>query len=428
MNIKNIFKLKPRPPFNIRIYYNLLINIRKETKGLIEDHASWQVDPSAFHPGRSAHLSLGKTPIIYKHDNREFIIRALKLKGIGNFKEDKIEPPRPREYKGPLFPGTKQGSIFYIRPNEKGEIFPVWERSETPLFWGALSAENAKKEYELTKEGLSKGLPFNIPICWGSYKDLKFRGQTMGFVVLGLRDRLDRRFGDLTQAKFYKDQNIIHLNDYLHNLVPIEKGKIAKERESLNLFQDLFSDLGKALRSFHNAGFLRFSAHSGNYSVDEDSKEVILADLDTIIIKSEINPTIIFLSQLFDVVCAIRGIHELSFHTAVGILYFQTQKRNPYLPFLKGYFNEFSYKGKEKLLQISKGLWEKTIGDFKEGYERYFLNRHIMDLFASPLLFEPMETIMAKENIKPPYSTEALMQELKNYNQRVLELSSSTQK
>jgi len=404
--------------YEVRIRdWNPLIN--KDLKNAVIDLASWKTRPRAFRAGRSAHLLL-QDPFVHQLGMKEVSIRTLRLKGVGNFNDKgKGKPPFVLNFLENILPGQgRAGIIVHMATNEKHEIFPELENMRSK---GALSASAARKEYEITGEGLKSWVPFNIPICWGSYNDLKFEGEEMGFVVLGLRDRQDRRFGDLTRAEMYESEQgpVIHFNDYLHSLLSVKNGKQATRSDIIVSFQKWGHGLGQALRSFNDAGFLRFAAHSGNYSVDEQSKEIVLTDVDSSVRRSEIDERTIFLSQLFGIVSGIRGIHEIAVNTAFGFIYLQEPVVNPYFPFLKGYFPE--YVPRSMLSEISDIFWQRTKQDMEDGFENYFANRHSMDILAISQLFGVME-VAPLEGLQPPYSSRELSRVLERYDQKVLGL------
>jgi len=151
-------------PFEAEFAYNRKITLRPELREMIEDAVTWR-KPWTHGAGRSAIIRL-KKPLVVIQKGREVEIRALKLKGIGDFRNpDKPVPPTPRRF--------ESDTSFHTEVDEKGDIVPVAPKARMV---GGLMADRARNEAEASLEAFEKGVNTAVPVAFGKYKDLSFEG------------------------------------------------------------------------------------------------------------------------------------------------------------------------------------------------------------------------------------------------------------
>jgi hypothetical protein len=404
------------------IQYNPAVKIDPVVKSSIEQVIAWEMTPGAFHQGRSGHCLLTKPASAYGRE-----IDSLKLKGIGVFDgKDLKEPPSIEPYKDPV-------PIYHKTVSPKGEMGIVWQRQRPR---GGMFASGAEREFNITLDLLDKGGTVNVPVCWGTYEDLEFNDEPLGFVVFGLRDPYDRRISDLARYNVLEPYNANAYNRYFYDLLFTSKysgrgGKTTFNQDDiLGYLNDVYFWYGSAMRHLRESGYLRFAAYSANGFVDPATHKTGLCDFDSTISRDEIDPKQLFMSLLFDVVSAVRGIHEVYCMSLIGVFLIRSDESGIYNSFLKGYFGdsvEKSFFGRSKFPFLVKLLFEMTEESFKyilEGEEnRYPLVRNFIEIDMIRLLFPFMKIALKKEGIKPPYGEKRLNAELTKLNETVRELS-----
>ncbi|MDD5565844.1 MAG: iron-containing alcohol dehydrogenase, partial [Candidatus Omnitrophica bacterium] len=419
---KSVYQAYSSSPLKLKgVHFNEELGLSEELKSLIIGNASWEVAPKVLKPGRSAHITLMK-PLRYAGIPHKVISAPiLKLKGIANFDGNRTTPPQPANYEEPL-------PTYYLDCNPQGEIFPKFGRRK---FLGAQSADLARREFEIHMEALKKGAPVNISVAYGVYEDGRFP-EEIGFVVLGIRDSQDRRFEDLLHAEFIEEIGALHFNDYLFGLLGVPAGKRSYQEDMLRFFASVFKSRGKALRLFHDAGFVKFEGHDGNFQLDEQTSEVLMTDLDICLRKSEIDVQEIFLRQLFDISSCIKAIHSDIYATPIRYIYAQDgQGRNPYFSFLNGYLYDYEFKEIRNIIApVANQLYQRSRADSQRGADIASFNASRLltgEILGMSLCFEVAAMILGKQGIRPPYGREQLDVELMAFKQRVFELSRQSQ-
>jgi len=408
------------------IQYNKTLKLDPGLMKQIENTVKWNETPKSFCAGRSGHIKLSAPIEMYGHD-----IRGLKLKGIGHFEEvGKGNPPSVDAYEDAV-------PIWHQGATAEGKFEMIWQR---PRPDGGMFASGAEQEYLINLDMIEAEAEVNVPICWGSFEDLKFQGSDLGFVVFGLLNQFDDRLDALITED-------INTNPYLKGILTYNDPK-----GIIKFFSDLYYSFGQAHRMhFHDRNWLRFAAHSGNLFFYPELGKLGMCDFDSCVSRDVIEHEKIFFSLLFDVLGVLRGLHEIICQSAFGRLIFIKNCDQLYYHFLRGYFSEISNaagkKPKKKkirtnpLIAIKEGLARKTRenlsiidrevkkmpieADFppaiKNNLEQVFRNglfyyqRTEFSLFAIKLLFPLMVRVYSPIGIKAPYGEKQLSHELEAF-------------
>jgi len=182
-----------------------------------------------------------------------------------------------------------------------------------------------------------------------------------------------------------------------------------------DFFNNLEFERGKNLRDFHDAGFARHAGHTGNYQIDELNGAHVLLDLDSSIRKKDIDSRSVFLTQTLDVMSALRGIHEFECISAMCIIQdSHDYPMNPYLHFLRGYFNNI--RKNKKIERVAEVLFDKFTRPFMGSTrDKYFEARNSFVMVSIPPIYGLMTESLRDEGVSPPYNRGRLKKELKEY-------------
>jgi len=139
---------------------------------------------------------------------------------------------------------------------------------------GVLDKNRADLEYALMKQGvLNKGYETDYPIASGLWRDRTFRGNPVGFVIAGMRQE-DTRLttSNIVEPKFLA-------REYING--GFLKTDLASAKE-------IFQQIGRSMRAYHDQGYFHRYPHLGNWGVElasEGRMRVIARDLDTTVSK-----------------------------------------------------------------------------------------------------------------------------------------------
>ncbi|MCK5107523.1 MAG: hypothetical protein KAQ83_02245 [Nanoarchaeota archaeon] len=426
MGLGKLFERKSVKVTNLE--FNSDVTMSPELERVIEETLNWEHKPHLLTSGRSAYLlldELGLGSVGYNGISSS----CLKIKGLGNVKEKRgklvIEAPG----KGDYISGSKghfRGHVVHTGTDAEGNIIPIFDRARIK---GGMKVSYARNEYEITKGAIEQGVPMSIPVAWGSF-DNNYKGEQLGFVVLGSRDDRDRRMN-----------LILELCENLNSL-PEEH-----QKQVPGMLKNLRREQGRSLRKFHKAGYARHAGHDGNFSYDEKSNEMIILDTDSSIALSSIDLNAVFMTRTLDVMSSLRGIHGAIcrgfVHTDLNV----DDMRNQYFSFLEGYFCNIGNKG-GKLRTITNRLWDEanneyakkgimemnimreSISNSKGNYSKlikevakleesqfrdYIHLRMSFTVFAIDAIFNVMQSELKREGISPPYRRKELQHHLSLY-------------
>ncbi|MCX7662121.1 MAG: hypothetical protein N2Z79_05515, partial [Candidatus Omnitrophica bacterium] len=267
-----------------------------ELRSLISDLSSWSITPQGYplSGDRSILIPLENALRI---SNYPYPIRAIKIKGIVNRQNGRIiEPPSLREY----FGRGRPDFIYDFTPQGR-----VIRRRSSAHPTGFMLLADAEREYLATKQALlsfqSSFYGIALPLGYGEYIGLKFRGKRLGFVIAGLPTENDLRFRDyLDGMHLQKDKD-----DFLKDILP--KCQI----------------IGRALRAFHEAGWIHSFPHLGNFAFVDN--KVYIYDLENAFRREGLSFAQLVGYLFLDLCCALNSIPRYC-------SYEQAQA------FLKGYF------------------------------------------------------------------------------------------
>ncbi|MBI2675845.1 MAG: hypothetical protein HYX24_05270 [Candidatus Aenigmarchaeota archaeon] len=408
------------------ITFNEEIENLSEIKDAIIDVINWETEGDLLREGRNRYMLLQKygfPPLKY----RGIPSGCLKIKGTGHVVKtgNRLEarPPSSDIYLGPQISG-KQVVTAHMTIDDYGKIVPVVGGSR---FTGALKASNARNEYDITNEAMDNEASVCLPVAFGKYSQ-RLVDEEIGIVVLGERDGLGRRVRDLTLAKVGQDKGRTQVKfpDYLFERMTAKAGHQAIGSVE-SYFECLFFDMGKCLRLFHDGGFLRHAGHLDNYQIDEGTGELVILDLDTSIRKASLPKGKQFLSQAFDVMSSMRGIHEAICMSALCFLYVRQEEPNLYYHFLTGYLNNLHTNGYRKQMRDAAGLlWKECTKEYigKE-HESYRISRNAFTPIAVLAIYDLMQATLENEGIEPPYGQSRLRKELNEFMARLSKLPSA---
>ncbi|MDD5774730.1 MAG: sugar nucleotide-binding protein, partial [Candidatus Omnitrophica bacterium] len=386
-----------------RIIFNVEIRLREALQERIEKVVSWQEKPDAVTSGRSALIQLAK-PIWQKK------IRAIKIKGLGNFLDpEKPSPPTADEYES------------WGQPNMSFEFNPAGDfyiRELLPSPAGGVIFSKAQHEYQVHQRAFAQGCPVSVPLAYGEYPGLRYQGETLGFVVLGVSDIEDRRLDQLwltDEMAVDRDKGIciVRASDYLFE----SKGSRSIQEFSI----DVLSGWGKTMRRFHNAGFIHRAPHGENFSYGKNG--IKIHDLGEAKYKKELAPRQIFMYQLFEVSEIMAKIYLWQISP---VAVFLSQKNfNMYRHFLEGYFQE-EILGRATGINGIIDSVSSALAQMKPAFRQKDFQgpRNYLPLQMMVELYEPMRAVMEKEGIAAPWSKQELAGNIRGCEQRMLELDS----
>ncbi|MGE5309429.1 MAG: HAD family hydrolase, partial [Deltaproteobacteria bacterium] len=358
------------PALAARISWNAGYPLPAGFSKLIQQTVSWE-RKAHRGKGRSGIIFLGR-PVSFNIKGRTVVVKAVKIKGMGEFVDGTALPPVAQKYE------TSAG--FHMRADENGSLFPV---SPEPTPAGGLSFRRARNEYDLLNKILNESdIGVNIPLGYGEYPEMSFNGDHLGFVIEGLTDIRDARFDD-----------------------------ILKERgDPAGYLLSCYRNWGKTLRRLNDLGILHLRTHSGNWSASEDGT-VTVHDLDSAVLKGQLDAKAAFMMQLMpELAGAIRDIHSDTavFPSARRII---EQGGNPYRAFLEGYFGKEAADGDPQI----KGLCEALIPVSKRpaNLSEFATQRYLVSEDATRALNLPLSRALNVPPVFDEKQLEAQMQDLR---------------
>ena len=385
------------------ITFNEQLELPPEHKDIIVATLQHEREPFLLKEGRSPYVRLDALrlePVRF----RRIYSYCLKLKGGGHVKKENgkmtVVAPNEAEYFGQQFSHDFFGMTIHTGTDEHGHILPIIGR---PRVMGGLEYTAAENEYHITKGAVEKGVPVCLPVAYGKYA-LRLDDAEIGFVVLGARDSLDRRVGDLFLAEMI-DSTQIRLPTYLYDQL---RKPMPSQKDIVDFFNRLHFKQGKNLYAFHCAGFARHAGHSGNYQIDEHTGAHVLLDLDSSIRN---RGKAAFLTRTLDVMSALRGVHEAACRTVLALV----GENNPYQHFLQGYFPCQKKRTKKLISKAAQVLLDEFTRPYRGiPVDQFHRVRNSFTVVAIPIAYELMEASKPK-GIRPPYGQEQLKKELSLY-------------
>ncbi len=187
-------------------------------------------------------------------------MHAVKLKGVGvQTPCGAFEPPSARSY---FDGGPRRWAHVDFAASGRLALAPAEDRPT-----GALLLGRARNEDAMLATVRAAGLPAPVPLGYGEYPDLRFRGHRTGFVMIGLADPLDRRLADDADA-------------ILGSLASGPDGRARDAPETLAWLATWARRTAALERRLHAAGFAGGGPHLGNFSAA--GEQVVLHDLDAL--------------------------------------------------------------------------------------------------------------------------------------------------
>ncbi|MCK4532430.1 alpha/beta fold hydrolase, partial [bacterium] len=392
-----------------KIYFNQDINLRPAIIEKIKKVISWELKPDLAPSGRTGLIILDKPIIVNKVK-----ITAIKIKGLGDYFTDPENPTPPTTKE---FHDSGQPD-FYTEFDENGEFY-IKETIPKPL--GGNIYKEAREEYKFHLNAFKKGDFVSVPLAYGEYPEIKYKGETLGFVILGITDPRDRRVdnlfaGDLVSMDKKTAQVVI--SDYLRELLGGKKME--------DFFEKLFEQWGHTLRRFHNAGFIHRNPHGANFSYEKN--KIKIHDLESSKRKQDLKNEQVFMYQLYEVGEVLSRIYLL-INTLIGLDIYQKGKINVYHSFLKGYFKEELLRNKAdiriEMKKASQGLME----EFPPVQTKKLPGETLQIILNSIIhLYVPFANVLEKEKIKRPYSKEALKEKVVNHFKNIVSFSEQLRK
>ncbi|MFA4997728.1 MAG: GNAT family N-acetyltransferase, partial [Bacteroidales bacterium] len=215
---------------------------------------------------RLMHDSAGRIYIAYHELKRKDEGRTVYLRleqEIEGIKILRIKGIRPRIINGRVQNYWGGGFISWVKKIDK-EFLTVTKG--TPDKKGGMDAKNAKLEYEIMLQGKEAGFPTDHPVGWGAFK---VRNAKLGFVIAGMEQE-DTRL-------------IRHSKSSATSMIELKSGK--SEFLLKATAQVLYYRFGRAVRAYHDAGYVHRYLRRGNigvsYNYSTQDYGVILRDLET---------------------------------------------------------------------------------------------------------------------------------------------------
>ncbi|MDD2689861.1 MAG: SAM-dependent methyltransferase, partial [Candidatus Omnitrophica bacterium] len=215
---------------------------------------------------RLMHDSAGRIYIAYHELKRKDEGRTVYLRleqEVEGIKILRIKGVRPRIINGRVQNYWGGGFISWVKKIDK-EFLTVTKG--TPDKKGGMDAKNAKLEYEIMLQGKEAGFPTDHPVGWGAFK---VRNAKLGFVIAGMEQE-DTRL-------------IRHSKSSATSMIELKSGK--SEFLPKATAQVLYYRFGRAVRAYHDAGYVHRYLRRGNigvsYNYSTQDYGVILRDLET---------------------------------------------------------------------------------------------------------------------------------------------------
>ncbi len=205
--------------------------------------AAWQCVPPIGKLTRTGWVGL----------KNEGPIKAVKLKGMGLNKKDRITTPKKKPYY----------SVFY-RVDFEEDGNPILPTELTDPY-GGMSLATAKQEWAGTIEAQKHGVSALTPIALCQYPNMEWEDEPMALLMLGSPDKYDVRLGDLIQAP--------HVFDL--------KEQMEEGEEPIDFFMRAYKTIGENLRRIHHQQKMySVQSHAGNFSYNVETKTAVFHDLE----------------------------------------------------------------------------------------------------------------------------------------------------
>ncbi|MDP2642962.1 MAG: hypothetical protein Q8P62_03920 [Candidatus Peregrinibacteria bacterium] len=314
----------------------------------LTDYASWANNPPFESPGRSGYVKR-KSPLKVG----ETSVHGYKLKGVGTFsqKTRTISPPKGDSYQQMFGTIDSGGNILDEVPvilihmgiAENGTLYPVLD---PPKPEGGLSSGRGQREFQNAAKLHKGGVSACLPIAWGCYPEIKWQNEPTEFVILGIPSDVPERLGayfepDTSSGRFEVGKGMKALIERRFEVVDTRQRKLGEPM--LKITADIGKNIGRLLRSAHEAGVARFASHLGNFSLMPNKRDLLLHDLDSSVEIDSLPPQAKALTMTRDIESAIFGFtHSITHSNAYWIIndLGRFEKLNPFKALLKGYFQE----------------------------------------------------------------------------------------
>lgn len=378
--------------------------------------AGWQEAAGPNSRGRSGLITLEK-PVPVRVPAGTFWLRSVKIKGLGDFSK----PPCPKIPQ----PVPHQGwASFFWQVDPKGNISAV---RPFPLFKGGLEIGKAENEYRLSQKAIEAGVSASLPLGWGIYPDITYRDQQAGFVILGLDEPRDRRWGRLLKAGDLSDRGQIEIDPDLKAIIKREMSQRQMPQDDVSARQvglELFAKWSRSLRRLHDAGIIHQVPHEENYSVSRLISGLLadcflVHDLDLSLDTAELNDKQVFLYRLIDLAYLMRSVNLMSltpFGLFLNLEEGRLLKGETYRAVCRGYFGEELVEREKELVKtlvlsmtyannrsLSAAETRQTPADSAPLDPRHAELDLAVQQMAVMSFYDPLALVLSEQGIGPPY-------------------------
>lgn len=404
------------------INFNSAVKLPGALSQRITRVAGWQEAAGPYSRGRSGLITLDK-PLSVELTREKFWLRAVKIKGLGDFSDlGAFQPPQPIPHQG--------WASFFWTVDGTGNI---GAERPFPLFRGGLDSGRAENEYHLSQKAIEAGVPAGLPIGWGVFPDINYRGQQAGFVILGLDEPRDRRWGRLLKSGDLSPNGRLTIDPDLEAVI---KREISQRKMSLDdraarqIGCELFEKWGRSLRRLHDAGIIHKVPHDENYSIFRLVSGLLadcfmVHDLDLSFTADGLNDKQDFLYRLIDLAYLMRSVNVMSL-TPFGL--FLNLDRNKiftgatYRAVCRGYFGaELAEKKEDEFKAMFLSIFYANDKYLTAGTAEQALPgsltldpRHAeLDLVVQQMslvgFYDAISGIMSERGMDPPYESSGVL-------------------
>jgi chemotaxis receptor (MCP) glutamine deamidase CheD len=391
------------PVLEAEFFWNDGFTLPPAVKDRIQKAATWRERPDTGG-GRAGIITL-REPLTFETANGPVKIRAIKIKGMGDFNDAK-NPRQPR----PVYYAREFHAMPYV--DGEGRLVLV-DVDATPA--GGLGFSRARNEFDKLNEVLARGgVSVNVPLGYGAYAGLEFRGDQMGFVIEGMADKEDNRFDEIVndlKIKTVEKNNTqyVMLGGILQRYLKKRRGESLDPEELAAYVKASYGAWGASLRRLNDMGILHMRTHSNNWAVDRQGAAVV-HDFDSAVHSADFQPRVAFMLRLYpELAGAIRDIHADVTHFPLIQLAIRAGA-NPYRAFLEAYFGKEQFAKEPALQELVQALSKLSSIVSTEDYPPI---RFRVTQMAAFFMLEPLGRALG---VTPPYSLREFMTELYRYH------------
>lgn len=346
------------------IHFNEKFQLQEGQKNIFKDVIEWKAEPPIVKTGRSSFLAIAD-------ENLPF--RGIKIKGCGYFdiiKKSARKPSTEKDYEAHVqkAPDGIKEIHYQIEVNKNDE--PIYSIPSKRPYGGQLY-KKAVNEFKVNERLFDKweremsDFPFYYPVGYAEYKDLKYKGDSLGVTILGMQAPTETPLGYYFEGKF-EDEGL-RINPYLLEYWQNHVGVLGKKEpdyfDLLLTLKKLCHGFGKTLSHLHEH-FVDFDTHFFNATVNPLNKNVILYDFDHVFDVREISAQKYFYFALKDFEIGLVAILSNFMLSGLleGIVLFEKENKmvddfNLIEGFYEGYFGELSSQAKDNV----KSMWERFL-------------------------------------------------------------------